>query len=354
LQYWEPSGCCGAPAYRNDPSGLEVVFVAEASLEARASSRKDLRAGLRSEGPDADSPVISSMPHLRTCLGRAGAAKTWARIRHVRLALKLALAILPGAMVIIAAAAVLDLQRDRADFDADQRADDLAIVRILAEGVSDVWETGGEARAKAVLTDAHYLESRFRLRWVDLRTVTAALSVTEREAVERGDEMLWHPVGGSPRWLHALSPIRVHGAVVGAIDLSEPPTDLRAHVWKTIRATVVTTLALSASMLLVTLVIGAWVVGRPVSALIEQARRVAAGDLRARATPRQHDELGELTHEFNKMCDRLEAASAEVRASTRQRFATLEQLRHAERLSTVGRLASSVAHELAPYCGGGA
>ena len=37
------------------------------------------------------------------------------------------------------------------------------------------------------------------------------------------------------------------------------------------------------------------------------------------------------------MLDRLEAAAAEVRASTRERFDALEQLRHAERLTTVGR-----------------
>src|SRR5205085_8364150 len=41
-----------------------------------------------------------------------------------------------------------------------------------------------------------------------------------------------------------------------------------------------------------------------------------------------------------------ETAAAEVRASTQQRFAALDQLRHAERLTAVGRLASSVAHEL--------
>ena len=46
------------------------------------------------------------------------------------------------------------------------------------------------------------------------------------------------------------------------------------------------------------------------------------------------------------MLDRLGGAAAEVRASTRERFDALEQLRHAERLTTVGRLASSVAHEL--------
>ena len=158
--------------------------------------------------------------------------------------------------------------------------------------------------------------------------------------------MLWHHDSDAPGWFHALSPVRSHGAVVGAIDLAEPPTDLRAHVRGTIRATLLTTLALSATMVLVTLLVGAWVVGRPVTALIAQARRVASGDLHARSVPHQRDELGELTRELNGMLDRLEAAAAEVRASTQQRFAALDQLRHAERLTTVGRLASSVAHEL--------
>ena len=107
-----------------------------------------------------------------------------------------------------------------------------------------------------------------------------------------------------------------------------------------------TTLALAATMTLMTLLVGAWVVGGPISVLIAQARRVAAGDLGARSLPRQRDELGELTRELNGMLDQLEAAAAEVRASTRERIDALEQLRHAERLTTVGRIASSVAHEL--------
>ena len=45
--------------------------------------------------------------------------------------------------------------------------------------------------------------------------------------------------------------------------------------------TVATTLALTATMMLMTLVVGALIVGRPISNLIAQARRVSAGDLGA-------------------------------------------------------------------------
>jgi signal transduction histidine kinase len=267
----------------------------------------------------------------------------------VKLALKLALAILPGSLAVIATAAVLDLRRDSADFEADQRADDLAIARMLADTVGRTWEDGGRTRALALLEPSRGLAPRFRIHGVDLPDAeagrTSTLSPRERTAIARGEEVLWHR-DSDTRWFHALSPVRAHGAVVGAIDLSEAPTDLRAHVRGTIRATLLTTLALSATMVLVTLLVGAWVVGRPVTALIGQARRVASGDLHARSVPHQRDELGELTRELNGMLDRLETAAADVRASTQQRFAALDQLRHAERLTTVGRLATSVAHEL--------
>jgi len=264
----------------------------------------------------------------------------------LKLTLKLALAVLPGALVVVAAAAVLELRRDRAEFEADQRSDDRHVAGAFADSMGKIWESVGEPSVRAAMARIGAREARYRVRWVDARARTE-LPPEQRGALARGEEVLWREdAGASVGWLHAVAPVRAHGDVVGAVDVSEPPPDLRAHVGRTIRATVVTTLALAATMMLLTLLVGAWVVGRPISVLIAQARRVAAGDLGARSLPRQRDELGELTRELNGMLDRLEAAAAAVRASTGERFAALEQLRHAERLTTVGRLASSVAHEL--------
>ena len=46
------------------------------------------------------------------------------------------------------------------------------------------------------------------------------------------------------------------------------------------------------------------------------------------------------------MCERLAEANQQLAAATEARIATLEQLRHADRLTTVGKLASGIAHEL--------
>jgi two-component system NtrC family sensor kinase len=72
----------------------------------------------------------------------------------------------------------------------------------------------------------------------------------------------------------------------------------------------------------------------------------APGDLSGPLDMRQHDEIGVLAHEMNEMCDRLRAAQEKLADETERRLAAGEQLRHADRLTTVGKLASGVAHEL--------
>jgi len=87
------------------------------------------------------------------------------------------------------------------------------------------------------------------------------------------------------------------------------------------------------------LVLGMVFIGRPISRLAAKARRIGTGDLSGPLHLAQRDELGELATEINLMCDRL-ATEKDAREQA------TEQLRHADRLTTVGKLASGLAHEL--------
>jgi two-component system NtrC family sensor kinase len=91
---------------------------------------------------------------------------------------------------------------------------------------------------------------------------------------------------------------------------------------------------------------GVRIVGEPMNALAQHARTIGSGELDRRLDLETEDELGELAREMNRMAERLRDARTQADALTRAKLRAMEQLRHADRLSTVGTLASGMAHEL--------
>lgn len=81
---------------------------------------------------------------------------------------------------------------------------------------------------------------------------------------------------------------------------------------------------------------------KPIRKLAAMAKAVGAGDFSKRLRLTRRDELGSLALEMDTMCDQLQAAQLASEAH----LVALDQLRHSDRLATLGKLASSVAHEL--------
>ena len=113
-----------------------------------------------------------------------------------------------------------------------------------------------------------------------------------------------------------------------------------------IRNVALTGLAVALASALVTTVLSLALIGRPLSELLAQARRVGAGDLSYRIVTRRRDEVAAVAEEMNRMCERLRESKECERAEAEARMQALAQLRHADRLATVGRLGAGLAHEL--------
>jgi signal transduction histidine kinase len=78
-----------------------------------------------------------------------------------------------------------------------------------------------------------------------------------------------------------------------------------------------------------------WSFSRPLQALTQAARQVAAGNLSVQVPADGTDEIGSLARTFNEMVERL-----------REHRRLEERLHFAERSTAMGRLASAVAHEI--------
>ena len=244
----------------------------------------------------------------------------------MRLAHKLILALVIGLTLVQAANAYYRVHRELEAFDADMKQDHQVLGRILARSVIAVWERFGQAAAMSILFNATPTTHMLVVRWIDEQEL--------HRRVPRNDRVFTDV------------PISVAGEFKGYIEISESRHFQQVYVRTTLIRSLVLTFLAVASTGVISFVIGVWFVGKPIEKLVDKARRIGAGDVEGPLVIRQRDEIGVLATEMNAMCARLAEARSALDAETTELLRTQDQLRHADRLATVGKLASGMAHEL--------
>lgn len=172
----------------------------------------------------------------------------------------------------------------------------------------------------------------------------------------------WIPKGASPKTLmgrpgsvafdtesadkhQTYYPIQVFAEHRGWLEFSQPLDEVHGHM----RGTMIRAGTLILGMLLcggAFILMGIRGVGQRLEKLTEKTKRIGQGDFSTPLQLRGNDELNQLATALNEMSDQLAEQQEEIRTESTARLAAVEQLRHVDRLNTVGRLASGVAHEL--------
>jgi signal transduction histidine kinase len=253
-----------------------------------------------------------------------------------------ALAVVCG---VLAGSAAIAVARERALFEHDMTHDARSLARALALPFAHAFGNRGEAAARSFLGHVEAQANGIRLDWQPL----AKLAPAPGAVATRLDEPLasaWYRETGKAPDLVTLVRADAPDGRAGVLTVRESLADERRYIGASVRNHVIT-----AALLLALAAAGMWFVGRhfvgrPVDLLVAKARRAGGGDLTGPVLLAQRDELRELADEMNEMCARLAESRRHLEVETRARLAAVEQLRHAERLATVGRLASGVAHEL--------
>lgn len=140
-------------------------------------------------------------------------------------------------------------------------------------------------------------------------------------------------------------PTRLGGAPMRLV-LEEPLTEVQRVVSEGRRRLLGTGTLLVLVGLAAAALGGHVVVGRRLEALVLRSEAIGGGDLAPRAVREGGDELRELARALEDLAGRLGASQRHALAEQEARLATLEQLRHADRLRLVGDLAAGLAHEL--------
>jgi two-component system NtrC family sensor kinase len=250
----------------------------------------------------------------------------------VKIIPKLTLALVGGTCAVLALNGYLRIERERSFFETDRLRDHEMIGRSLGAAAGAVWKADGQRAAVEAIEAVNRHFTTIQIRWVPLEQ-SNVLPIDPRalDDTPTGQPLTRIFSAGSARW-KTFVPLDVDGLRRGVIELSEPATNERRFVVGALADTFATEAILAILSAVLSFAMSQWLVGRPVRALCEKARRVGRGDFSSVVTLYQHDELSELAGEMNAMSDRL--------------LGTMAQLRHADRLAIVGTLASGVAHEL--------
>jgi methyl-accepting chemotaxis protein len=182
-----------------------------------------------------------------------------------------------------------------------------------------------------------------------------APEVSQAAREDRAVAVLQEGKGGR-QWAVAV-PVHLHGALAGVVRLQvglEETVQLAARERRL--AMLIMGTATAAIVLLMSLFFRQ-TMHRRIEDLVTTMARAEAGDLAAEAHVHNADELGRLAAGFNRMLrrirnfngelqERVEQATAELRALNEKLFETRREMRRLELLAAVGEVAAMVVHEV--------
>jgi methyl-accepting chemotaxis protein len=240
----------------------------------------------------------------------------------MRVARKLALGLVAGVLAVMAGYAWVQVSREVEILDANLVKNE-KFGRGIAAALESIWATDGEARAREVLaTIDRNGPDVIQLRWRSLSELRAdpPEGVSPEDLGDPDEAERRHGAtddGGE--WVrhirHARDPRsrarRRRGArvVAGRAPLHRPESP-RARARDLLVALICGLTAVG---------LGYWFVGRPLARLRDQARAIGAGALAERVDVRQHDEIGDLATELNRMGERLAEARTRLANETEAR-----------------------------------
>ncbi len=233
----------------------------------------------------------------------------------------------------------------QADFERDMDRTHQLVATALAESVKLVAPREGMAAAQAtVVAINERVAGDLRVRWVcGENTPPTPFDCT---AFEQGAPAFITRAQDGQAARFTLAPVWENGRLLGAVEVSESPAHEGEWVRKHLADAVLLSMMTIAGMTVASFALGWWLVAKPTRLLREKARAVGRGELATDLHLSTRNELAEVADEMNAMCRQLAQAQSATEREAAARLTAVEQLRHADRLVTVGRLASGLAHEL--------
>ena len=271
-------------------------------------------------------------------------------IQLMRLAAKLVLLFLFGLLLIVGVFAYLTIRQDQLAQAEHQRfASEL--VDSLGPTIEKAIREDRASELPMLLERSPSLQ-RVTMRWVEMSPsgdATRQPAPMNMIIAQREVTTLRMPDRSGEQFIYTYVPFTSRGpdgTKAGKVEVAAPDPGSTSRFRHSLMNSLVALLGVATLSGLVILVGGIRMVGKPLNELIDKVHRVGNGDFGGPIALDSGDELGRLGHALNQMCDQLVQQRSDLELATASRIETVEQLRHADRLNTVGRMAAGIAHEI--------
>jgi two-component system, NtrC family, sensor kinase len=243
-------------------------------------------------------------------------------------------------------------RRDMRQFESDVRDKCRVLGRAMAAAVSDVWRVEGQQGAQNLIRDASATGQNPSISWLWInppanRFLPRRLSDSQTRALSAGREvMVFKKNKDLSRSLCAYFPVRIPGDQLGVLELKHPSEPMVQFAHRNSLHLILTAIIILIAGGALMIITGQIMIGKPLKLLHEHARTIGQGNFSQQMQVSGHDEISSLARAMNAMSQQLEAIREHLKKEHKAHVHTIEALRHTERLSTLGQLASGVAHEL--------
>jgi len=210
------------------------------------------------------------------------------------------------------------------------------LARTLASAGSELWRLGGKPMARDFIArrDVAHLRAQFIVSQPTAEQLTNVDAAGGVLLVQQEKEIT------------ALAPISGPEDQFLMLEIQRSLAPERAYTREVLSQQFVLMVLFILAASTLTWIVSRRVVSDPLARLTTQARAIAKGDFSSRLALPSLADFRVLAREFNTMVDALERARDELLNQHDQQAELTEQLRHADRLSSIGKLAASIGHEL--------
>jgi signal transduction histidine kinase len=274
----------------------------------------------------------------------------------MRIALKIVAVCLVAMVLITALSSYLIARREFHRVKEQQQNDATRIGDLIRESVDLAYSSEGhQGIIKAIKTQA--VESghlQYRWVWFDVSAndpTHPAATLDSLNKILNGEMDSVVTTRNGKNNLNTYYPIDVNDPAAGkkrkgAIEVTDSLETAEQESWRTIK----TGLGAMAAMTIFCIGFVSWagirMIGQPLAKLIELTRQIGNGVYDKPLQLQTKDEFGELALALNTMGQKISQQQHRIEDESAARISAMQQLRHADRLKTVGRLAAGIAHEI--------